>query len=43
MHANAFMRFDLIKRDWRDFYAAQLVRTNPTLIRSETKATSSSS
>ncbi len=29
MHANAFMRFDLIKRDWHDFYAAQLLKTNP--------------
>jgi hypothetical protein len=24
------MRFDLIKRDWKDFYAAQLIKTNPT-------------
>ncbi|HXA16754.1 MAG TPA: carboxypeptidase regulatory-like domain-containing protein [Thermoanaerobaculia bacterium] len=32
MQANAYLRFDLVKRDWHDFYAAQLVKTNPTVV-----------
>lgn len=27
---NAFARVDLVKRDWHHFYAAQLVKSNPT-------------
>jgi hypothetical protein len=29
---NAFARVDLIKRDWKDFYAAQLTLANPTVL-----------
>jgi len=28
---NAFARVDLVKRDWKDFYAAKLVLSNPTV------------
>ena len=29
---NAFARVDLVKRDWKDFYAAKLMLSNPTVI-----------
>ena len=29
VHQNAFARVDLIKRDWKDFYAAKLLLSNP--------------
>jgi len=30
LRQNAFVRFDALKRDWSDFYARQLLVTNPT-------------
>jgi len=32
LRRNAFARFDVIKRDWHDFYGRQLIVSNPTAI-----------
>lgn len=31
VNRNAYVRVDLVKRDWKDFYAAKLVLSNPTV------------
>jgi hypothetical protein len=32
LQRNAYIRFDAFKRDWKDFYAVQLLTSNPTAI-----------